>query len=73
MAHEQDDKNINQGETVKTSSVWSNKNGQETAKTIKTKKVVKDGKIHEETTEDVLLPTGERNITKTIKRDGRVE
>jgi hypothetical protein len=45
MVNEQDDKLMKEGETVKTSSVWSNKNGHETAKTIKTKKTVKDGKI----------------------------
>lgn len=38
-----------------------------------TKKVVKDGKIEEETTEDYLFPTGERKVTKSITHDGKTE
>ncbi len=33
-----------EGETIKTSSVYTNKNGQESGKTVTTKKVLKDGK-----------------------------
>lgn len=62
-----------QGETIKKSSVWSNKNGQKTGKTITTKKVVKDGKTVEETTEDYLFPNGERKVVKSINDNGKVE
>jgi hypothetical protein len=58
---------------VKTSSVWSNKNGKESKKTVTTKKTVKNGKVHSETTEDYLYPNGERNVVKTINDDGKVE
>ena len=40
----------NEGQTVKTSKVWSNNNGQETEKTVTTKKQFKNGKAEEETT-----------------------
>lgn len=46
MVDEADEKNIKDGQTVKTSSVWTKKNGQETAKTITTKKTFKDGKAN---------------------------
>lgn len=70
---DENDKNITEGETVKTSAVYTNKNGKETGKTVTTKKVIKDGKANEETTEDYLYPTGERKVTKTITHDGKVE
>ena len=73
MLDEADEKNVKEGETVKTSSVWTNKNGQESGKTVTTKKVIKDGKTNEETTEDYVFPNGERNVVKTTKVDGKVE
>ena len=73
MMLDEKDEDLKEGQTVKTSSVWSNKNGQETGKTVTTKKVVKDGKAKEETTEEYLYPTGEKKITKTINDNGKVE
>lgn len=35
------------GETVKSSSVWTNKNGQKSQKTVTTKKIVNGGKVKE--------------------------
>ncbi len=61
-----------EGETIKTSSVYTNKNGQESGKTVTTKKVLKDGKSKQQTTEDYLFPSGERKVTKTINDNGKV-
>jgi hypothetical protein len=58
---------------IKTSSVYTKKNGQETAKTITSKKTFKDGKANEERTEDYLFPSGERKVTRTSNFDGKVE
>ena len=49
---------VNEGQTIKTSSVYTNKNGQESGKTVTTKKTIKEGKTKEETTEDYLFPSG---------------
>jgi len=46
MIDEGDEKNIKDGQTIKTSSVWTNKNGQECKKLITTKKAIKNGKIN---------------------------
>lgn len=73
MIDEKDEPNIKEGNTIKTSSLYSNKNGKESGKTVTTKKTVKDGKTHEETTEDYLFPSGERKVTKTINDNGKVE
>jgi hypothetical protein len=58
---------------VKTSSVWTNKNGKQSKKTVTTKKTIKDGKVNSETTEDYIMPNGERNIVKTINANGKVD
>jgi hypothetical protein len=47
MIDEEDEKNIQDGQTIKTSSVYSNKNGKEEKKTVTTKKNIKDGKVKE--------------------------
>ena len=39
-----------EGQTVKTSKVWSNTNGQQTEKTVTSKKQIKNGKAEEEIT-----------------------
>ena len=70
---DEDDENVKEGQTVKTSSYWTNKNGQETGKTVTTKKTVKDGKSNEETTEEYTFPNGEKSIVKTINVDGKIE
>lgn len=41
---DENDERLRKGETIKTSSVWSNKNGQESRKTVTTKRSVNDGK-----------------------------
>ena len=63
---------VKEGESVKTSSVYTNKNGVETKKNITTRKVVKDGKVVEEKVEDYLLPSGVREVVKTIKDGDKV-
>jgi hypothetical protein len=68
-----DEKDVKEGETVKTSSVYTNKNGQESKKVVTTKKVIKDGKVNQETTEDYLFPNGERKVKKSITADGKTE
>jgi uncharacterized membrane-anchored protein len=73
MIDEGDEKNIKEGETLKTSSVWSKKNGQETTKKITSKKTYKDGKVNEEKVEDYLFPNGERKVTKTSIVDGKAQ
>jgi len=45
MDVEDDWKDIKEGESVKTSSVYTNKNGVESKKNVTTKKSVKDGKV----------------------------
>lgn len=57
---------------MKTSSVYTNKNGVESKKNVTTKRKIKDGKVVEETTHDYLLPSGVREITKTIKDGEKV-
>ena len=66
------DQDLKEGQTIKTSSVWNRKNGQESGKTVTTKKVVKDGKAKEETTEEYVYPNGEKKITKTINDGGKI-
>ena len=61
---------VNEGETVKTSTVYSNNNGVESKKTVKTRKVVKDGKAETHTTEEYEFPNGTKEIRR-IKDDGR--
>ena len=70
---EGEEKNVKEGQTIKTTSVYTNKDGQETAKTITSKKTIKDGKTNEEKTEDYLFPSGERKVVKTTNIDGKVE
>ena len=72
MLDEDDEREMKEGHTVKTSSVWTNKNGQESGKTVTTKKTVKDGKTKEETTEEYVYPTGEKKITKTVNDNGKI-
>lgn len=72
MLDEDDEKEMKEGHTVKTSSVWTNKNGKESGKTVTTKKTVKDGKTKEETTEEYVYPTGEKKITKTVNDNGKI-
>jgi len=73
MIDEDDEKDIKDRQTIKSSSVWTNKNGQESKKAVTIKKTIKNGKINLETTEDYLFPTGERNIIKTTNIDGKVD
>lgn len=74
MIDEGEEKNIKDGQTIKTSSVWSNKNGKESGKTITTRTTYKNGKANEERTEDYIFPSGERKVTKTIRTpEGKVE
>jgi hypothetical protein len=72
MLDEVDEKDVKDGEVVKTSSYWTNKNGQETAKTVTTKKTIKDGKAKEETTEEYVFPNGDKSIVKTTNVDGKI-
>lgn len=46
MIDEGDERNIKDGQTIKTSSVYTNKNGQESKKTVTTKKNFKGGKVN---------------------------
>ena len=64
---------MKEGETVKTSSVWTNKDGQKSGKTVTTKKTVHDGKAKEETMEEYTFPNGEKKVTKTINDQGKIE
>ena len=73
MMIDEKDEDMKEGQTVKTSSFWSNKDGQESGKTVTTKRFVKDGKEKEETTEEYLYPNGEKKITKTINDNGKIE
>lgn len=51
MEDEDSWKNIDNGETVKTSTVYSNDNGLESRKTVITKRQIKDGEARTYTTE----------------------
>lgn len=73
MLDEGFEQNAKDGQTIKTSSVYTNKNGVESKKNVTTKKTIKNGKATEETTEEYVFPNGEKEITKTIKgEDGKV-
>ena len=52
--------------------MWNNNNGQESGKTVTTKKFVRNGKEKEETTEEYVYPSGEKKIIKTIKDNGEI-
>ena len=73
MIDEGDDRNIKEGQTVKTSSVYTNKNGQESKKTVTTKKNIKGGKVQEERTEEYILPNGDKNVRRSITVDGKTD
>jgi DnaJ-class molecular chaperone len=74
MMIDENDPSITNGETVKTSSVYSCKDGVESKKAVTTKKKIVDGKVNEETTEEYTFPNGEKNVVKTIKGpDGKVD
>lgn len=73
MIDEGDEKNIKEGQTVKTSSVYTNKNGQQSKKTVTTKRNIKGGKVQEERTEEYMFPNGDRNIRRSITSDGKTD
>lgn len=73
MIDQGDEKNIKDGQLVKTSSVFTNKNGQESKKTVTTKKNFKGGKAQEERIEEYMLPNGDRNIKRSITSDGKTD
>ncbi len=64
-------KGIKEGQSMKTSSVYTNKDGKESGKTVTTKRTIKNGKMKEETVEDYLLPSGERKVIKSINDNGK--
>ncbi len=70
---DESEEGIKDGQTVKTSSVWSNKNGQETSKTLTTRRTFKGGRADEERIEDYVFPTGERKVTRTTNIGGKIE
>lgn len=47
MIDEDEEKNIKNGESIRTSSVYTKKNGEESKKTVTSKKTYKDGKAEE--------------------------
>lgn len=73
MVDEGDERGVKDGQTIKTSSVYTNKDGQETAKTITSKKFFKGGRTNEEKIEDYLFPSGERKVVKTTNIDGKLD
>lgn len=42
-------------------------------KTLKTKKKIENGKVTEEKIEDYKFPNGNREITRTVNQDGRIQ
>lgn len=46
MLDESEEKDIKEGQTIKTSSVYTNKNGEESKKTVTSKKTIKNGKAN---------------------------
>ena len=64
------EKSVDNGETIKTSTVYTNNNGVESKKTVTTKKVVKDGRTESLTTEEYEFPNGTKEVRR-IKDDGR--
>lgn len=73
MINEEDEKLIKDGQTIKSSSVYTNKNGQESKKTVTTKRNFKGGNMNEERTEEYLFPNGERNVRRSITVNGKTE
>lgn len=47
MIDENEEKNIKNGESIRTSSVYTKKNGEQSKKTVTSKKTYKDGKAEE--------------------------
>lgn len=47
MIDENEEKNIKNGESIRTSSVYTKKNGEQSKKTLTSKKTYKDGKAEE--------------------------
>jgi len=73
MIDEGDERDIKDGQSIKTSSVYNNKNGQESKKTVTTKKNFKGGKVQEERIEEYLFPSGDRNVRRSITTDGKTD
>ena len=61
---------MKEGESYKTSSYYTNKNGVESKKSISTKTKIENGVPVSETTEEYQYPDGNKEVRK-IKDDGR--
>lgn len=66
-------KGIKEGQSMKTSSVYTIKDGKESGKKVTSKKTIKNGKMREETVEDYQFPSGERKVIKSINDNGKIE
>ena len=62
--------NVKDGESYKTSTYYTNKNGVESKKSVSTKTKIQDGVPVSETTEEYQFPDGNKEVRK-IKDDGR--
>lgn len=70
---DESEEGIRDGQTIKTSTVWSNRDGKETQKSITTKRNYKGGRADEERIEDYLFPNGERKVTRTTNVGGKID
>lgn len=61
---------MDNGETVKTNTVYQNNNGVESKKTVTTKRKVENGQTKTLTTEEYEYPNGTKEVKK-ITDDGR--
>lgn len=61
------------GETVKESKVYTNHNGQETTKNVKTKIKINNGVREETKIEEYMFPNGERDIVKSVTSNGKTD
>ena len=74
MEDENSWKDIENGETYKTETVYSNNNGVESKKSVTTKRKIDNGKAQTTTTEEYLFPNGTKEVRKiTDKGDGKLE
>jgi hypothetical protein len=68
MSTQKEDKNYSYKEETYTSSCqWTNENGEKHGSSLKTHKLNDNGNTTEERTEEEILPTGEKNVTQTIR------
>ena len=63
---------IKDGECVKQSTVYRKDDKGQSKKTVRTNKVIDNGKVKETKTEEYTYPNGTKQITQTVNEDGKL-